>query len=28
MQKFSQYAGIRPFCVMVTLVGCDLEKGP
>ena len=28
LQKFSQYAGIRPFCVMVTLVGCDEEFGP
>lgn len=28
LQKFSQYSGMRPFCVIVTLVGCDLEKGP
>ena len=28
LQKFSQYAGMRPFCVMVTLVGCDEEHGP
>lgn len=28
MQKFSQYAGIRPFCVTVTLVGVDEEFGP
>lgn len=28
LQKYSQYNGIRPFCVIVTLVGCDLEKGP
>ena len=28
LQKFSQYVGIRPFCCMVTLVGCDEELGP
>jgi 20S proteasome subunit alpha 1 len=28
LQKYSQYAGIRPFCVSVTLVGCDEEFGP
>ena len=28
LQKFSQYAGLRPFCVMTTLVGCDEEFGP
>ena len=28
LQKFSQYVGIRPFCCMVTLVGCDEEMGP
>ena len=28
LQKFSQYVGIRPFCVMVTLVGHDEEAGP
>jgi len=28
LQKFSQYVGIRPFCCMVTLVGCDEEFGP
>ena len=28
LQRYSQYAGIRPFCVMMTLVGCDEEFGP
>ena len=28
LQRFSQYAGIRPFCCMITLVGCDEEFGP
>ena len=28
LQKYSQYAGIRPFCVSVTLIGCDEEFGP
>ena len=28
LQRYSQYAGIRPFCCMVTLVGCDEEHGP
>ena len=28
LQKYSQYAGIRPFCVNVTLVGIDEEFGP
>ena len=28
LQKYSQYAAIRPFCCMITLVGCDEEKGP
>jgi len=28
LQQCSQYSGIRPFCVMVTLVGCDEEHGP
>ena len=28
LQKYSQYVGIRPFCCMVTLVGCDEEFGP
>ena len=28
LQRFSQYVGIRPFCCMVTLVGCDEEFGP
>ena len=28
LQRYSQYAGIRPFCCMVTLVGCDEEFGP
>ena len=28
LQKYSQYAGIRPFCVNITLVGCDEEFGP
>ena len=28
LQRFSQYAGIRPFCCMITLVGCDEEYGP
>ena len=28
LQQFSQYAGIRPFCCTVTLVGCDEEFGP
>lgn len=28
LQKYSQYAHIRPFCVTVTLVGCDEEWGP
>lgn len=27
-QKYTQYQGVRSMCVMVTLVGCDLEKGP
>ena len=26
--KYSQYAGMRPFCANVTLVGCDEEFGP
>jgi len=28
LQKFSQHAGIRPFCVNVTIVGIDEEFGP
>ena len=28
MQKYSQYAGIRPFCTVLTLVGIDEERGP
>ena len=28
LQRFSQQAGLRPFCVMTTLVGCDEEFGP
>lgn len=28
MQKYSQYAAMRPFCVTVTLVGMDEEFGP
>ena len=28
LQRFSQYAGIRPFCCMISLVGCDEEFGP
>ena len=28
LQKYSQYSSIRPFCCMITLVGCDEEKGP
>ncbi len=28
LQKYSQYAGIRPFCTMITIVGIDEEKGP
>ena len=28
LQKYSQYASMRPFCVNVTLVGCDEEFGP
>ena len=28
LQKYSQYAYIRPLCVTVTLVGCDEEAGP
>jgi len=28
LQKQSQYAGTRPLCVFVTIIGCDLEKGP
>lgn len=28
LQKYSQYAYMRPFCVNVTLVGCDEEFGP
>ena len=28
LQKYSQYAGMRPFCVNITLVGCDDDKGP
>jgi 20S proteasome subunit alpha 1 len=28
MQKYSQYQGVRSMCVIVTLVGCDVEKGP
>lgn len=28
LQKFSQHAGIRPFCVNVTIVGMDEEFGP
>ena len=28
LQKYSQYAAMRPFCVSVTLVGCDEEFGP
>lgn len=28
LQKFSQYAAIRPICCMITLVGCDEEFGP
>ena len=27
-QRFSQQAGLRPFCVTTTLVGCDEEFGP
>ena len=26
LQKYSQYAGIRPFCVSITLVGCDVSS--
>ena len=28
LQKYSQYAGMRPFCVSTTLVGIDEERGP
>ena len=28
LQRYSQQAGLRPFCVMTTLVGCDEEFGP
>ena len=28
LQKYSQYASMRPFCIAVTLVGCDEEFGP
>lgn len=28
LQGISQRAGVRTLCVIVTLVGCDLEKGP
>ena len=28
LQRFSQYAQMRPFCVQVTLAGCDEEHGP
>ena len=28
LQGMSQRAGMRTLCVIVTLVGCDLEKGP
>ena len=28
LQKYSQYASMRPFCVSITLVGCDEEHGP
>ncbi len=28
LQRYSQRAGIRPFCAMITLVGCDEEFGP
>ena len=28
LQRYSQRAGIRPFCCMITLVGCDEEFGP
>ena len=28
LQKYSQYAGMRPFCVNTTIVGCDEEFGP
>ena len=28
LQKYGQYAGIRPFCVNTTIVGCDEEFGP
>jgi 20S proteasome subunit alpha 1 len=28
MQKYSQYNGVRSMCVIVTLVSCDLERGP
>ena len=28
LQQYSQYTGVRPFCVTVTLVGCDEEFGP
>ena len=28
MQWFSQHQGVRSSCVIVTLVGCDVERGP
>ena len=28
MQRTSQYQGVRSMCVIVTLVGCDVERGP
>ena len=28
LQKYSQYAYMRPFCVTTTIVGCDEEFGP
>ena len=28
LQRAGQRAGIRPFCCMITLVGCDEEFGP
>ena len=28
LQKYAQHAAMRPFCVNVTIVGCDEEFGP
>ena len=28
LQKYSQYAYMRPFCVTTTIVGCDEGTGP